>query len=104
MADTPVLTQGQLANSTANIYTPSGAATATVLKVDILDTTGGNTINLWLKKSGGTTRKMMVFSGLAANQPGEWLGPFTLGNGDAIQGDATNANQVNFAVECYEHS
>lgn len=106
MADTPVSTTGQVSDVTGNIYTPSGSATATVLKVDLFDGSGANLVRLYIKESGGTTRQLYQCGSTSApaGSPYEWLGPFTLSNGDAIQADATNASQVNFGVQAYEHT
>ena len=102
MADNPISTTGQVASSTGNIYTPSGTNSATVLLVNLFDTTGGNTVKIYVKENGGTARQIAQFI-MTANQAAECVGPFTLSNGDAIQADATNAAQVNFSVSAYEH-
>lgn len=92
------LADGQLGATEAAIYTVPASTTAYV-RVIICQNTGGgnNTVQLWMRPSGGTSRRI-VYVTLKANETFVFDDPLALDAGDSIRGAATNAAQVDFSV------
>jgi hypothetical protein len=96
------LAQGQLPAAKATLFT---ATTETLVdEVSFVNTSAVNTndVNLYLKKSGTTSRRIIPL-----DQPLEphWScirRKLTLGTGDEIEADATNANEVDYVISGVE--
>lgn len=104
MALTPkILADGQLPSTKAAIYTVPALTVASVKFMRLVNTTGGAlTVNLYVKKSGGTSRRIApVNYSLAAGAMLDVLDgvqTLSLGAGDAIEGDASAATSVDYVI------
>ena len=100
------LADGQLAGAKATIYTCPSATQAIVRLVEYVNTgAGARTVNLYFKRSGGTSRRigpkdMSLSSGYAA----EFDKIITMEEGDELEGDASVANEVDFTIKGVEKS
>ena len=99
MTSTPnLLGNGQVAAAKATIYTVPAATKAIIRTVTFNQVAGGTqTVVLYVKKSGGTSR---VFSRavLAANEFAHEEDIGTLGAGDEVEAETTNAASVDYTV------
>ena len=94
------LADGQLASSKGTIYT-SPASTQTIVKTITLVNTNTTTesVNLYFKASGGTSRRICPKDmQLAAGRM--WLlnEEITLEAADILEGDTTTASKVDFVI------
>lgn len=99
------ITLKQLANdqlpSTAGTLYVSPTATTTLIKgITLVNTnTTAESINLYILKSGGTSRKIIPVN---LQLPAGWLliydTPISLEAADKIMGDSTTANKVDFTI------
>lgn len=104
MAITPgSLADGQLPNAKGTLYT-CPALTAAVIRSLVLVNTGAgiNAVNLYLKRSGGTSRRIIAKDldlatgvDLAFDCEKSML---MLSAGDVIEGDATTAAEVDYSI------
>lgn len=81
-----ILAQGQLPSAKNTLYTVPALTQADVLLIVVVANAAGNKLNLYVKKSGGTSR---LISELAQSVDGlaRFSGPYTLSAGDVIEGD-----------------
>lgn len=100
-----ILAEGQLPNSKTTLATSTNTSTIRTLIASIVLTnvTGGAiTVNLYLKKSGGVSRKIMSAKSLAANEtyvfkPGAIMEPNSV-----LEGDASAATSIDYWVSGVE--
>lgn len=95
------LADGQLPNTKGTLYTVPAGKAAIINFIHFYNTTGGNlAVNVYLKRSGSTSRQIDSVS-VAANSPdvtllgGENL---ELSAGDVIEGDAASAASVDYII------
>jgi hypothetical protein len=91
------LADGQLPNTKTTLYTVPASTEATFKAIFILNEgAGANTANIYLKRSGGSSRK--IWSRAMATGDYTTISDFTLATGDIIEGDATNATEVTYII------
>ncbi len=101
------LADGQLASSKGTIYTCPAATQTIIPSITLVNTNSSTeTINIYFKASGGTSRRIIPKdSSLAASGKMQALdAALTLEAGDIIEGDTTTANQVDFVLSGVENS
>ena len=100
------LYEGQLPAAKATLYTVPPATTAVVLGVIMVNTDGvDRAINLYYKKSGGTSRRIMPVNTLVATLTKETMDEkITMGAGDEIEGDAAAATVVDCIINGIERT
>ena len=95
------IADGQVAAAEAPIYTVPASTVAYVKQVAFYNTNAlSQTLDLWIKKSGGTARKLRRFvmdqhESLDLLDSGETL---ELSAGDAVEAATTTAGAVDFVV------
>jgi hypothetical protein len=93
-----ILANGQLPAAKATLYTVPALTRAIIRNVTMANVVGGNqTVVLYIKKSGGTSRKI----GQALIEMNEFAheeGIETLEAGDEIEGETTNAASVDYTI------
>ena len=100
------LADGQLANSKGTIYT-TPASTETIIKSIILvnTNTSSETVNLYFKASGGTSRRLIPKNtSLPASNSLIMDDLVTLEAADILEGDTTTASKVDFVISGVEES
>jgi hypothetical protein len=99
------LGNGQLPSSTGDLYTVPAATTAWVKIITLVNTnTVAETVNLYYLKSGGTARRIVTMNySLSAGYYLE-ASTISMGAGDKIQGDATDASKVDYVISGFEIS
>ena len=100
------LADGQLPNSKGTLYTTPASTQAIVQSIILVNTgSGANLVNLYKKASGGTSRRLITkdTSVAAGNALVVSVRP-TLEAGGLIEGDATNATEVDFTINGVENS
>lgn len=99
------LANGQLASSKGTLYTAS-EVTAIAKSIILVNTnTSSETVNLYYKKSGGTSRRLIpqdteIPSGYSLT----FNLPVTMGSADIIEGDTTTASKVDYVISGVEIS
>jgi hypothetical protein len=90
------LADGQLAAAEGVLYT---AASIAYVRSIVLQNrgSGSNACELWLRPSGGSSRRLS-YAILSASYTQEWTAPLVLDVSDAIRGAATSANQVDYTI------
>lgn len=105
MALTPkILADGQLPSSKGTLYTVPGSTQTAVKFFRLVNTSGSVvTVNVYLKKSGGTSRRIIPKDySLAAGAMASVLDygeVVALGAGDLIEGDASSATTVDYVID-----
>lgn len=101
------LADGQLAAAKATLYTVP-ASTETIIKTITLvntDDASARDVNLYVKKSGGTSRRIIPKNcELGIHYMLVFDDETTLGAADIIEGDASAANVVDYVVNGVEKS
>ncbi len=100
------LGNGQLSDSTGDIYT-APALTQTIIKNIVLvnTDTSARTVNLYVSKSGGSvTRITPKDVSVGVGYQLIFNDDITLGPGDKVQGDASVASVVDYTVSGIEES
>jgi hypothetical protein len=99
------LANGQLGTtSQGDLYTVPAAKTTIVKNIRLANTdTAARTLNLWFKRSGGTSRlispsAMTLAAGSLAIDDQE----LTMEAGDKVQGDASVANKIDYVISGVE--
>lgn len=95
-----LLGEGQLPAVKTALYTVP-AATKAVIKTITLVNDGATpvTINLYLKRAGSTSRKIIPKNmSFAAGYTLETDEEYTLGTGDSIEGECSSAAQVDYTI------
>jgi hypothetical protein len=99
-----LLADGQLAASKTTIYTVPAATTTTVVTIVLVNTgAGDNSVNLYVNN--GTSRRIIPKdTTLVTGNMLETDRPYTLEAGDLIEGDATNATEVDYTIHGVERT
>ena len=93
------LADGQLANSIGTLYTATSVIAYVKSIVYVNTGAGTNLVNLYVKPSGGTARRIIAKNtSLLTNEAMEFDVPIVLDSGDLISGDATSATEVDFTI------
>jgi hypothetical protein len=95
------LADGQLAASKGTLYTAVGQVAITAILLVNTDS-ASRTVNLYIKRSGGTSRRIAgkdisLAAGGSLNGCDDSMG-IRLSNGDLIEGDASSATVVDFMI------
>lgn len=100
------LANGQLPNSTGDLYTVPAVTTALIKSITLVNTnTTTEAVNLYVLKASGTARRIIPkATSLAAGYLLVADDNYTLGAGDKIQGDTTTASKVDFVVSGVEEA
>lgn len=100
------LADGQLANTKTTLYACPSSTTAIVRLISYVNTgAGARTVNLYLKPSGGTSRRLIpVALSLAAGNSMEYTNVITLEAADVLEGDASTAAEVDYVIEGVERT
>ncbi len=107
MAVTPKsLANGQLSDSTGDLYTCPASTQAIVQPIILVNThTSAVTCNLYILESGGTARRIIpVDMSLGAGYKGVEDNPITLEAGDKLQGDASTADKIDYSISGVENA
>lgn len=94
-----ILGNGQLALAKATIYTCPAATYALIKTITLVATSASRTVNIYVKKSGGTSRRI-----IAKDTPIDLVlerhiqANLTLGAGDVIEGDASAATEIDYCI------
>jgi hypothetical protein len=98
------LADGQLPSTKGTLYTSTGVVTiiTNIVLANTSDTTA-RTVNLYLKRNGGTSRRLIGKATPLAGAahiifPGTSIG-IRLSAGDAIEGDADAATSVDYLID-----
>lgn len=95
------IADGQVAAAEGAIYTVPASTTAFVKQVTFFSTAAGaQTLIVWIRRSGGTSRKIRQFT-LAQNESVDFLDDgdtLQLSTGDAIRASTTDATSVDYVV------
>ena len=100
------LGNGQLPSSTGVLYTVPASASTNVKSIVLVNASTANTeqVNLYYVPSGGTKRHLIPLNWTlypsvnGASSVLEVMQNLTMGAGDAISGDATNASTVDYVI------
>jgi len=92
------LADGQLPAAQGDLYTSTGVITYIVSIVLHNTNTTTENCTLWVLPSGGTAR-VIAYVELGADETFYFNERRTLDSGDKIQGDATNATQVDYSID-----
>lgn len=100
------LANGQLAAAEGSLYSVPAATAAIVKTITLVNNSAGAiTINLYILKSAGTSRRIIpVNMSLASGFSLETDQEYTLGAADSIRGDASSATTVDFTVSGVEET
>ena len=100
------LSDGQLADAKATIYTAPTAKQTIVNRITLVNTnTSTETINLYFKASGGTSRRIIPKDySLIAAALFVMDDVITLEAADTLEGDTTTAAKVDFVISGAENS
>lgn len=98
------LGNGQLASSKGTIYTVPASTTAIVKNISLVNTnTSAEGVNLYYKKSGGTSRRIFAVDySLAAGACVNHEITITMGAADVLEGDADTASKVDYVISGME--
>ncbi|MDQ1291034.1 MAG: hypothetical protein QG615_828 [Nitrospirota bacterium] len=95
------LAQGQLPNAKGTLYTAAGQVI--VRRINLVNTGAGiNSVNVYKKTAAGTSKRIIPVA--LALDPGDQAiciedDVMTLETGDLIEGDATNASEVDYVID-----
>lgn len=100
------LANGQLAATKTTIYTAPAATEAVVNYITFVNTdTSARTVNLYFKKSGGTSRRIIPKDlSIAAGASSTHSMGQALETGDIIEGDASTASVVDYTLSGVENA
>ena len=98
------LGNGQFSSSEGSIYLCPSATNAEIINVSMVNThTSALTVNMYVKPSGGTSRRVIPKSlSLAAGAAFNNDYTITLGPGDDLRADASTAAKVDYIVSGFE--
>ena len=107
MAVTPkTLAAGQLPASKTTLYTVPGATQALLTITLVATGASDRNANLYLKRSGGTSRRIIPKDMLMNPGDAAYLDhqgrPYALSAGDEIEGDASAASEVDYTIDGME--
>jgi hypothetical protein len=94
------LANGQLPATAAALYTVPAGASAVVKFITLVNTnTATENVNLFFQKAGSTARRIIpVNLSVSASQSVEINQTITMGAGDAIWGNTTDASVVDYVI------
>ena len=96
------LADGQLANALAVLYTVPGSTRAVIKSIDICSLTAiAQTVQLYIRRSGGSTRRICNVNSLQLNEAIHVLEDgqsYSLAAGDTIEGFTTTAGSLDFMI------
>lgn len=100
------LGEGQLPAAKGTLYTVPATTSAVVLVILLVNTDSvDRTVNLYYKKSGGTSRKLLpVDTVIVAGRKLTMEEKITMGAGDEIEGEATAATVIDYVISGVERS
>ena len=100
------LADGQLPNSKGTLYTVPAATQTIINRITLVNTnSSGETVNLYFKASGGTSRRIIPKNyTLAVDALFIMDDAITMEAADVIEGDTTTAAKVDFVVSGMENS
>ena len=100
------LADGQLADAKATLYTTPAATQTVINRITLVNTnSSGESINLYFKASGGTSRRITPKNyTLAVDALFIMDDVVTLEPADIIEGDTTTAAKVDFVISGAENS
>lgn len=100
------LADGQLANSKGTIYTTPASTQAIVKNIILVNTnTATETVNLYFKKSGGTSRRIIPKdTSLPAGNSLVMDDLITLEAAGIIEGDSTTGSKTDYVLNGVEES
>lgn len=100
------LADGQLANGKGTIYTTPASTQAIVKNIILVNTnTSSETVNLYFKKSGGTSRRLIPKdTSLPASNSLVMDDLVTLEAAGIIEGDTTTASKVDYVINGVEEA
>lgn len=100
------LADGQLPAAKATLYTVPALTTTLVLNIVLVNVTAGAiTVNLYKKKSGGASRRIIDQAlSIAANGSVRMKGGFTLEAGAVLEGDASAATSIDYVISGVERT
>lgn len=95
-----ILGDGQLPNAEGNLYLVPAATKALVKTIIMVNITGGAiTVNLMVKKSGGTSRRIWEKDySIPMNEQRMLDANITLETGDAIRGYASAVTSIDYSI------
>lgn len=96
------LADGQVADTTGTIYTVPASTVAIIKSMTFYNTNAtGQTLNLYVTRSGGTRRQLHQESSLAQYGTVDYLSGgevLVLSAGDVIEADTTTASAVDYLI------
>lgn len=97
------LADGQLSNSKATLFTATGQTAVTGVIVSNADASSSHTINIYIKRSGSTSRLVspLAFPMAVGSQPQNLCDDsetWRLSTGDVIEGFADTAAKVDYII------
>lgn len=99
------MAEGQLPNTKQTLYTVPGATSAVIKTISIAGSGTSATINLYIKKAGGTSRRIIPMD---LPFGAKWLletdEEYTLETGDKIEGDASVASSIDYSIHGVEET
>jgi len=101
--DPTTLSDGQVSDTTATIYSPS-TTKARIIRARFFNTSSSTsqTLNLYITRKNGTRRQQARYEipplGFADAVPSDDEIGFALGQGDAFEADATTADTVDYVI------
>ena len=100
------LADGQLADAKATLYTTPAATQTIINRITLVNTnSSGESINLYFKASGGTSRRITPKDyTLAVDALFIMDDVITLEAADIIEGDTTTGSKVDFVISGVENS
>jgi hypothetical protein len=98
------LADGQLAGSETDMYTVPASTRAFIRSIICANTGAGtNTVLLFLRPSGGTSRRLIKIP-LEIDEQLYFNEPMTLDAGDKVRGQATSASEVDYVISGAEEA
>ena len=101
------IADGQLPATTGDLYTVPAGTTEKIVMTFVNTGAGNNDINIYIQRSGGTARlispkdmTLATSEKLIFDKEDE----VTLSEGDKIQGNSTNANEVDYLITAFTHT
>lgn len=98
-----IIANEQLPNSKQTLYTVPASTIALVTSITLVNTGASLTCNLYYKRSGGTSRRIIP-KDMTLTDKHACDEILTLRAGDVVEGDATTAAQVDYKINGAEFS
>jgi len=98
------LSDGQLANAEAVIYTVPGGTTTYIKSIICTNAGAGqNVVTLYVRNDGANSRRL-IYVPLETNEQLYFDEPLTMEAADEVRGDATNAAEVDYIINGAEET